>query len=260
MEEHAMKRIHAAAVMFVVLLPALLSGGEGYTVTSVVGDVSVIRGTGQSAVKIGNALGQGDLLRLEEHALAVLVTGKGMTLNVKGPSIFRIEKKHLETSIKRGGILYNMYRYYTGQIQYKAPHNIVAAVRGMGRKGAGKDADEAMKRALEKFQEGKYREAWGLFGELETRTDLRNSARKYILFYKGEILFGERKYDDALRLYSALYRINPVRFSYAEDSHIRAIICAEHTGNSALMDSLAAEYREKYGTGGKYSEMIMKLR
>lgn len=260
MEDHIMKKIHAAVLLFPVLFPAFLPGEDVYTVTSAVGDVSVIRGAERAAAKVGSVVGQGDILRLEEHAMAALVTGKDMALKVQGPAIFRIEKKHLEASIKRGGILYNIYRYYTGQMQYTAPHNIVAAVRGGGKKGNGQEADEVMKHAVKMFQEGKYREARGLFCELEKRSDLRASAEKYISFYKAEILFAESRFADALKVYSALYKAHPLRFPYAEDSHVRAIICAEHTGNIVLMDSLAGEYLEKFGSNGKYSEMIMKLR
>ncbi len=233
------------------------------TVSSLVGEVKVIRDGKTINPAVGSAALEGDLYRIGIRSFVEFDVGRDQRIKVTGPRNFRIKGSHLAGEADKSNMFHRFYEKLTKDTRHP-DFTVVASVRGPKGKDEGDEAlrKEAVKvnRAIELFRKNRLDDSWKILEELSRNKELPLYFQGTVNFYRGEILFQRLDFDGALKEYETAYRTRSGKFTLKEDSLARAIICASYTENTVVLKDLLADYDSQYGDFGYYAESIKKIK
>jgi tetratricopeptide (TPR) repeat protein len=199
------------------------------------------------------------VIRAADNSLLELDTGTGGIVTVHGPKSFRADLARMRSRMDSGGALYSLYRNFSRKVQHRPPITIVASVRSGEAAADARKVRRDFEDALTFFNADKDEDAWLIFSRIAGSPYLTSMSKEQLKYYRAEILFRKEKYAEALPIYDELSGSRIEGFSYREDAHARAILCAEHAGRYERMSQLVGEYLARYSAGGKYTDSIKEL-
>jgi hypothetical protein len=262
LEDNPMRliKIFVSLATVTILAAAVQADTAGnVSIRSVVGAVVIVRGGSPHRAKIRDYIQNGDLIRAADNSFLELDTGRGGIVTVRGPRAFRADLSQLRVRMDSGGALYSLYRNFSRNVQHRPPMTIVAAVRSREGVAEARKVRRDFEDALTFINSHKDDDAWRILSRITGSPYLTSVSKEQVKYYRAEILFREEKYAEALPVFDELSGSTIEGFPYREDSHARAILCAEHAGRYARMGELAREYLVRYTESGRYGDAVKEL-
>lgn len=229
------------------------------TVRGAMGNVTVVREGISRQAAIGDTIRDGDVIRVPENSYLELNAANGALVTVRGPKTFRADMAQLQVRMRSGGALYGLYRHFSRSVQHRPSMTIVASVRSREAAAEGRKVRAEFENAIALFDAGKDDDAALSFSSIERSPYLTAASREQIRYYGAEILLRRGMFAEALVSFEALSLSIIADFPFKEESHARAVLCAEHAGLYARMDELAKDYLARYGERGKFVREMREL-
>jgi len=251
----------ALVILLVSCVVSMLSadGNVSYPAKMVIGDVKIIKEKRARSLAQNDLVHDGEVIVVGEKSLVEFaLPGEGL-IRVDGPKVFRVTSRNFKSAAVMGGV-FSRFEKLTRRHAYRSPMTIVTAVRGKSGLALKKEARDKFDAALELYKSERFDEAWQSFDQVERLPRISPTAKEYIKFFRAGIHYGKMSFEEALGMYVELSQSKFDKFEYREEAFLRAIICADHTGNYEMLKKLYAEYDQTYGEKGKYYELIRELK
>ena len=245
----------------IILFTALAVHAESarLTVRGAMGGVTVLREGISRQAAIGGDIRDGDVIRVSDNSYLEINTADGAMVVVRGPKTFRADVGQLQARMRSGGALYGLYRHFSRSVPYRPSITIVASVRSREAAAEGRKVRAEFEEAVALFDAGRNDDAERKFSLIARSPYLTAASRELITYYRAEITFKKGIFADALGSFEALSVSGIADFPFREESHARAVLCAEHAGLYARMDELAKGYVARYGERGKFIREMREL-
>lgn len=241
------------------IFPLLLAGNEIHStrVSFLLGKGEIIRKGKSISLELHAAIHDGNIIRINKKGLAALSVSGRTTLRIKGPTIFRFNIKNVKRSIEKAQQFTLMIKLLNKNNRYILPRTVVVSVRTGEGKRQNRKLRIQLREAIELLEEGDLDSSWELLTSLEKTPMLRVSARHYIHFYKGEVLYAKNRYAEALAIFRSL---NEKKFAMREESYLRAVMSAHLAGKTAAMKTIISEYESDYSQNGSYTDFMKTMK
>ncbi len=239
---------------------AVFPESSGLSVKSLIGAVTVSRGNATLTPKVGDGLATGDVIHLSDRSYMVIDVA-GTHYKILGPKDFTVREDRIRDDVARSQSIDLLSQKLLKNTPQCNTRTITSGIRGIIDENAARtrtpyDLKERLETELnvatEKFRKKKYDEALEKFTALSKEKRLDRTVRMNCRLFAAEIHYLRSEYGTAFTMYREIYREAQTEYANREFCLVRAIVCAQITGNRGQEKALLNEYRSVFGKSGKY--------